>query len=311
MFSTSTRVLCVCILGWGVTAATVAQERLPPRDGQDVTMKVSSNLVVGPGEKVGTAVVLNGDAAIDGEVENALVVVGGNARVNGVVKGDITVVNGALDLGDGAAVQNVKLVHSTLHRAAGASMAGTLEESQGAQVAAPWRVFSAASWFGWTLLLLLAGALLAAVGPRQLRRAGELALTQPVAAFGASFVMWMVIPLSAVLLMFTIVAIPLGLSILFIGLPLLVFGGHLVGGYVVGKVIFEATQPGSEPAVPQREILAGVLVVQLLGLIPFLGGLLGFGVLMMGTGGLLLLGWEAYNRGRPGRTEHNAMPHPA
>ncbi len=142
---------------------------------------------------------------------------------------------------------------------------------------------------GMLLASLVAGLLLAAVGTRQVRAAESVIAAEPLKAFGTGLFAAILIPILAIAAIVTIVGAPLGLGILLGALPLLAFVGFLVGGIFLGEELLGTRK---EPAVarPYRGALLGLVLLQVIGLVPVVGGMATAVASILGLGAILLLG---------------------
>jgi hypothetical protein len=103
-----------------------------------------------------------------------------------------------------------------------------------------------------------------------------------------------VLPLLAILLVTTVVGAPIGLALLFLGLPVLAFLAWIVAAIWVGDWIVARNRMAAEPDRPYRAAVVGVLVLAVCGLIPFVSAI----ATLFGFGALLLAGWRVL-RGEP------------
>lgn len=264
----------------------------------DFLLRIDGPINVTANEEVGTVVVISDNAEISGIVRNDLIVIDGNATVTGTVEGSVTIFSGSLDLrGNSRVAGDVNLVDSSLTRAAGATVEGAVNES--AFDWSGWEVFafSIYLWVSVTIAIIVAGLVFAAVGGRQLMAAGNLITQQTGATIVTALIVGVGIPVVAVLAMVTVLGIPLGLGLLFFLIPALWLFGYLVAGTKLGAVILR--QQASNH--PYLAATLGLVLLQAVGLIPFLGGFVGLIAGILGTGALVLLGWHAF-RG-PGRGE--------
>ena len=95
--------------------------RVHPRD----LTKVGSDLVLKEGETVGKAVVVYGDATIDGDVDRDVVVVSGNLRLNSKVRGNVVVVFGTAEFGPKAEInRDLVLIGGTIDSDGGVKIGG-------------------------------------------------------------------------------------------------------------------------------------------------------------------------------------------
>jgi hypothetical protein len=272
--------------------AALAQD--PDAEG-GLLLRVNGDVRLPAGESSDTIIVINGDAVVDGSVTGALVVVNGDATVNGRVDEEVVVINGTVTLGETARVGgDVALVRSDLTRAPGAVVEGTVEERSEFGFGRAGAVFSFLVWLGFTLVVLLAGLLFAAVAGRQLTRAATLLTSSVGGTLLGAVLVWVGIPILAVLAFVTLVGIPLGLALLLFLLPALWFLGYLVAGTRLGGWLLDLMHRPTTAAHPYLAALLGLLVLQLVLWIPFLGGLIWVLAGMLGAGTLALLAWRAW-----------------
>lgn len=286
----------------------VALAQGSPNQADDFLLRVNGPMHIGNDEHIGSAVSIGNNATIDGTVDSSLVVINGDAVVNGEVLGDLTVVSGTLDIRSGARVHNVSLVNSTMTQAPDARVTGTISRSTATvsdwQLRTAWFLF----WGGITVLILLAGLLFAAIGGRQLTDAGNLLAREPLPVILISLGVGILLPILAILAFPTIVGIPFGLAIFFFVLPALWLVGYLIAGTKLGAVLLRAAGTTMTPEHPYLAALTGLLILQIIGLIPVLGGIVVALAGAFGAGGALLLAWRAFRT--PGRPEA-AEPMPA
>lgn len=271
-------------------------------------IRVNGTTTVGANEVTDNVIAINGDAVVDGTVRDTLVVVSGNATVTGRVEGDLLVVDGTLNLRPSASVADVTLVRGTVNQESGATITGELSErSEFVNFGWGSGVFSFVFWLGTTIVVLLAGLAFAALGGRQLLAAGDLLSGRVGASILAAVILWIGLPILAVLALVTIVGIPLGLAIFFFVLPALWFLGYLVVGTRLGTLL--ARRFGGDDAPDQSYLAAiiGLFVFQVIALVPIVGGLL---VALAGFVGAGALAYLAY-RGRDARRHAVARPAPA
>ena len=264
----------------------------------DLLLRVNGPITVNANEEVGTVVVISDNAVISGIVRHNLIVVDGTATVTGTVEGTVTIVSGTLDLRGGSRVAgDVNLVDSNITRASGATIEGTQNNSSFEWSSWELFAFSVFLWISMTIAIIVAGLIFAAVGGRQLTTAGNLIVQQPGATILAALIVGIGVPIVAVVAMATVLGIPLGIGLLLFLVPALWFFGYLVAGTKLGAVILR--QQASNH--PYLAAALGLILLQAIGLIPFLGGFVGFVAGIVGTGAFVLLGWHAW-RG-PGKGE--------
>ena len=279
------------VAAFAAPVAMAADEALP-HTGR-VLMAFGGDISVPVGEQADVVFVVNGDADIAGTV-NTLTVIDGNATLHGATVESIVIVSGTLALEEGTTVLgNVRSIESTVTQAEGVEVAGDIKGVDAELIALGAFLGPALLLFAIGLLLasLVAGLLLVAVGTRQLRAAERVIATEPLKAFGTGLFAAIVIPILAIVAIVTIVGAPLGLGILLGALPLLAFVGFLVGGIFLGEELL-GTRKEPAAARPYRGALLGIVLLQVIGLVPFVGGLATAVASILGLGAILLLGWR-------------------
>ncbi len=291
--------LIVALLALFATPAVARAQTLGSNG--DFLMRVGGPLVVASGETVDTAVGIGSDARIDGVVRNDLFVVGGAAQVNGTVGGEIQVVNGSLSLGPSANVHGVVLTNSTLAEDPAARVSAPVQHNSGADFRGVGRVLSWLWWVGSTIFLILVALAAAALAPGPVRFAGRTLTGDLGGTVVAAIIYWIGLPIVAVAILLTIIGIPIGLGILLILLPISWVAGFVVTAQRLGDEI--VAQFGSIG--PSSRVLAaaaiGVLAIQIIGLIPILGGIIVSLSGLLGAGAIVRALWL-------GRGPRRALP---
>ncbi|AKT39092.1 polymer-forming cytoskeletal protein [Chondromyces crocatus] len=263
----------------------VSASPVMPYEKSDLLFRMGEPLEIDVGKRVGQAVTLGSDAHVAGTVTDDLLVIGGNAVVTGEVLGDVTVVGGQLELGAAARVGNVTLVQSEMKLAPGAAILGQVTRSSGPIWG--WGV----GWFFWlsaSAFVVVCGLVFAALGGRQLAGAAMLLSRRPGSAGLSALALWVGLPLLATLALMSVVGIPIGFAVLFFALPVLWFLGYLVFGAEVGLLLGKwrgAKVPTDHPYVA---VAVGLLVMQLVAFVPWIGGLFAFLAGLWGAGALVL-----------------------
>lgn len=265
-------------------------------DTEGFIFRVNGPVTIAQGETVDTVFVVEGDVTVDGVLDGSLVVINGDAFVTGEIRDDVTVVRGTLDLGPSAEVTNVTIIRGELVRDTGAAITGSI--SQGDFQVSPWDwgVFWAFIWVGSTLVVLTAGVIFAAVGGRQLTAAGNTLRRDFGQTLLGTAAVWIVLPILMFMVLFTVIGIPLGVGYFMFVMPILWFLGYLVAGTQLGRVLMGRRGDDRHPYVPA---LLGLLILQILGIVPVLGGLVGFLAGVVGAGALIVLGWRAWRGPEP------------
>lgn len=179
----------------------------------DFLMRVRADVHVAAGERVGSLLVINGNAIIDGVVANSVVVIKGDVTVSGTIEGNLTVISGNATLLDTAHVANLTSIRGDLIRAPGAVVTGQVHERDGFTV--PIGViglFSVLFWVAMTVAVVVAGLLFAAVGGRQLTSAASAMTNNAVNVIIGIVFVWVAIPVIAGVAIATLIGIPLGIG---------------------------------------------------------------------------------------------------
>jgi hypothetical protein len=258
---------------------------------EDLLLRIGADVHVPQGDSVGSLIVIDGNARIDGEVRDAVLVISGDAVVTGTVQGDLTVISGNIDLRPSASLNNVTSIRGDLVRAEGSSITGTIEERDSfaffAGVAA---VFSILFWLAFTLAVVVAGLIFAAVGGRQLNNAAQAMTSNAVNVIIGIVFVWVAIPVLATVAMITLIGIPLGIGLLLFLLPTLWFLGYIVAGARLGTLVLgiRGRDPGEHPFAATT---LGLILLQLAVLVPAIGPLI---ALLAGAWGAGAIAVNAY-----------------
>jgi cytoskeletal protein CcmA (bactofilin family) len=259
-------------------------------DLDDALIRIGANQTVPSGETVQTLIVVDGDATVDGTVQEDLWVFSGNAVVSGTIQGDVTVISGDLTLNDGARVDgDVNISDGDLTRAPTASIGGDVEYHDWT-IGKNYDLFlsSLGFWLGMTITMLILGLLLVRFAGRQM----QLAASAFARRFGRSLLygilLAVILPIIAVLAIVTIVGIPVGVGILLFLIPICFIAGSLVVALAAGRLILRGLgrtrSAGAER--PYLAMVLGVIIIAALMLIPALNFLLAIVISILGAGAI-------------------------
>ena len=246
--------------------------------------------VGGDADLVGGSVVVTTPAIVAGDIEGAA----GSFTIDGTVQGSVRVGAGTITLGPEAVIEGDFVYDGDLERAEGSAVGGEVRQDPnlGAVVGVP----SIAAWMVTVyslLVTLLVGALLLLAFPGTSAIVANETANSPLRTLGLGLVALVAVPLLIVVLFLTVVGIPIALVVLFL-YALLLWLAFVWGQYAVGAWLL---------ALGDREhrwmaLVVGVLAVFLLGLVPILGGIVSFVVLLIGLGGVAV---AVYRGGRSRR----------
>jgi len=271
------------ILVPGVVAAD------PDADRGRVLLSVNGDAAVPAGEVRDTVVVIDGSVAVEGQVRT-LVIVNGTATLTGAHADTIWAIRSTVELQPGTLVTgDVRTLDSTINKVGDAAVQGEVKGIEGSVIAlgavlAPAFILF---WLGFGLATLVAGLLLAGLAGRQVRETERLISREPVVTLIVGLVGLVAIPTLSILLMVTVVGAPLGLGVLLGAWPLLAFVGYLVAATWLGDWLLARVEPGRVRERPYLAVVIGLLVLQVVGLLPILSivtaiaSLFGFGAVLL------------------------------
>jgi len=256
-------------------------------DGDAVVIQANTDLTIDADTYLDAVVLFTADATILGEV-GTVVVVDGTATLSGARVGTLVVAGGAVEIGTGSIVDEVRTIGSTYHAAAGATVGSqsTIEPAMIAAILAPVAI---AAWLGLALAYLLASLVVAAIAGDQLRRAGAALTSEAGSVTLAALAVLIGTPLLMVLLAVTVIGIPTALLVALVVLPLVWFVGSIAAAVRIGDWLLLNARGRVEAHHPMVAALLGILVVALLSVIPLVGFLIG----LAGAGAVLLIAWRA------------------
>jgi hypothetical protein len=256
----------------------VASPAWAQEDGDDDHVVITGGLVVPEGETAGTAVVFNGPVRVEGTVSETLVVFNGRTEITGTVDEDVIVFNGAVVIRSGAEVGGDVITREDPQIEDGATVRGDVSDVAGRfDLEDAWFGGRIAWWIGYTVSTLVLGLLLLLFAPRLDGAIVDTVRRRRGASVGFGIALFFLTPIAAVLLLVTIVGIPLGLFVL-LALALLYTVGYAAGAHALGRMIVK------QPASALLAFLAGLGILRLIALVPFLGGLVWLVASVVGLG---------------------------
>ena len=259
-------------------------------------LRIDGDLYVGPGEILDSAVVVDGHALIEGRITETLVVIAGSVEISGRVDEDVVLIDSDLLLTSTANVRgDVIRISGDLTRQTGSVIGGEVRDEFDLSIQW-WSValVSLLAWVGFTVLVVVAALVLAAVARRQSSGAAALLTDQTAYTILATVVTFLALPIAAFFIMFTAVGIPLALSVFFFLLPALGFFGYLITGLMIGNQILGKTDTGPEGKRPYLAAILGMLILQLVLLVPVIGWFIALIAGLWGAGGVVLYAWNAW-----------------
>jgi hypothetical protein len=295
-FRRSVGVAAILGLSFVILAPGAVAQDDDGRDSNDHVV-LTGGLLVPEGETAQTAVVFNGDVLIDGTVTETLVVFNGRTEITGTVGEDVIVFNGSVVLRSGSRVGGDVVSRQAPQIEDGATVGGSVDD-----LPTRWDYWDItfvgrlAWWLAYTVSTLVLGLVLLMLA-RGLDPASVRALRDRLGGtIGFGILLFVLLPIVAVLLFVTIVGIPLGLFLL-LALGLVYSIGYVVGALALGRLVIK------EPASRYVAFLAGWGALRVIALVPFLGGIAWLVGTVLGLGTL----WVAA-RAAPTETHPVAPP---
>ena len=274
-------VLAASSVGIVVAPSALAQDEATTSGGEDQVV-LTGELLVPDGATVGTAVIFNGDATIEGTATESVVVFNGDVEISGTVGDDVVAFNGHVIVRSGAEVDGDIASRQPAQIEDGATVRGQVKgitrrfdlEGLGWVGRYVW-------WFGYTISTLVLGLLLLLFAPGLDPSLTDVFRRRMGGSFGFGAAIFFLLPIAAVLLLVVVVTIPLGLFLL-LALALLYTLGYVAGAHVLGRQLVKP------PSSRFLSFLIGWMILRGIGLIPVLGGLAWVLASIAGLGAIVL-----------------------
>jgi Putative zinc-finger len=255
------------------------------------SLRVNDRAHVGDG-----ILVAAGDASIEGDVKRSVTLYAGNADVSGSIGRDLTMAGDGLTLTNtarvggnlSARVRDLKNVHIV----DGATIAGSRDiqvHAKQSRFARPRFYFYQAVWLasamlvGWLIQLLVPGFF----------HASTQAVGSVWRSLGLGFAVLVGVPFALLLIAITLIGFPLSLMLLAAYFAALYLAKIWVGAFL-GRMLLKSG--GDTLSDWLLGLLLGLVIITVVGYIPFLGGLVHFVVICLGLGAFA---WQLYLASRP------------
>lgn len=260
--------------------------------GDDVV--VAGGQVNVTGEIGGDLLAGGGTVRVDAPVRGSISIGGGDVYLNSVVTGDVSVYAEQLTLGAGARIGGT-LTYTAAKEATledGASVAGETTFKKRERTISVGGIVAIISLalIGTTLAQLAAALLLALTFRRYAVRLVEIAAENPLLEVGRGLAVIILLPVTSMMLIWSLLGIPLGL------LGLAIFATMIVYLWIMTPVLLGSFAYrsffGGEFDVNWKSILLGVFIYAILGLIPIVGWLAQFILMLLTLGTIMKIKWE-------------------
>jgi cytoskeletal protein CcmA (bactofilin family) len=249
---------------------------------------------------VGDGIVAGADDFIlEGEVKRSATIFAGHADVSGSIGRDFTMAGRALTLTDTARVNGNLTARvrqlTEVHIANGAMIAGKRD----IQLRARQNRFSQPRFYFHQAIWLAAAMLVGWLGLILFPRFFE-ACTQAVGSgwrsLGLGFAVLVGVPLATIVAAVTLIGLPLSLMLFVLYLTALYLAKIWVGAFL-GRIILRPA--GTTKHDWLLGLLLGLAILTIVSFIPYLGGLVRFGIVCLGLGAFA---WQLYQTSRPAIT---------
>ena len=254
------------------------------------SLRVDSRGHVGDSILVGA-----GDVTLEGEVKRSATFFAGNAEVSGSVGRDLTMAGGSLTLPSTARVGGnltARVRHlKNVEIADGATIAGKRDiqvRVRKSQFTRPRFYFYQAIWLaaamlvGWLGLVLVPGFF----------EACTQAVGSGWRSFGLGFGTLVVVPVTIIVAAITLVGIPVSFMLLAMYLTAIYLAKIWVGAFL-GRALLKPAKVTKRDSL--LGLLVGLLILGIVGFVPYLGGLIRLVVLCLGLGAF---SWQLYRSSR-------------
>jgi len=273
---------CGLLLCFAIPAVAPAQAAAA---GPKSRVVITGPVLVDRGDTSGDVVVVDGDVLVRGTVDGDLVVVKGEVTLRGHVTGDVVAVRDKVILGSRAKIDgDLRYGSKKPEGATGDKVGGKVKRFDLESIAAPAGAgIVLGLWLAVTVSMFLLGLVLILLFPRA---ADAVALAGPGKSLLVGLLVFILLPIIALVALVTIFGIPLGF-VLLLAFALLLAIGYVSCAWLLGRRILKP---------PKARILAflvGLVLLRLLALIPFVGGLIGFLATLLGLGALALAAGSA------------------
>ena len=226
-------------------------------------------------------VVADGDVTVRGTVDGDLVVANGDAAIRGRVTGNVVTLAGKALLGRRAQVEgDVVYADNKPVVAPGAQVDGDIKRFNPEDLSGGAFALWAGVWLAVTISMLLLGLILLALFPKAADAVARTAKARAGRAMLIGLLTFFLIPIVGFIALITVIGIPLGAGLLLALLP--IYGlAYTASTFVVGRLV---SKQGARIAA----FVIGLVILRVLALVPFLGGLVWFLATILGLGALLV-----------------------
>jgi cytoskeletal protein CcmA (bactofilin family) len=255
------------------------------------SLRLDSRAHIGEGVVVGA-----GDVTLEGEVKRSATIFAGNVEISGTVGRELAMAGGSLTLANTARVAGdltARVRHmKDVHIADGASIGGKRDiqvRVRKNRFTRPRFYLHEVIWLAATMLVGWLGLLLF---PGFFRTCSQ-AVGSGWRSLGLGFAVLAGVPVAIIIACITLVGIPLGLMLFALYLAAIYLAKIWVGAFLGRMLLKPAENTDRDWLVG---LLLGLLILTVIGFIPYVGGLVRLGVVCLGLGAFA---WQLYRSSRP------------
>jgi hypothetical protein len=252
----------------------------------------------------GNATLAGGDVSVRAPVKGALRVVGGQVLIDAAIDGDVSATAQRLQLGPNARIGGALRWRSAgeLQRDAAAQVSGPIERlalpsrngerGEGGVTRAGRRAWGWIAGAWWTVGLMLVALLAVLATPALSGRVAQTLRERSGASLLAGFIVLACVPVAVLVLLISIIGVPLALLAALLYLLLLPLG-YIAAAVGLGQWGLSRWRPAHAQRAGWRVACAllALLLLALLGRVPWIGGWIGFAALLLGLGAIVLQLW--------------------
>jgi cytoskeletal protein CcmA (bactofilin family) len=274
-----TAVIALLVFCWVLPASAFAA-------GPKERIVIVGDVLVDRGQTTKDVVVADGDITVRGTVDGDVVAANGDVAIRGHVTGDVVTFAGTTTLGRRAQVDGDVAYGDNKPRVApGAQIGGKVKKFKAEDLGGGAIALRIGLWLAVTISALVLGLILLALFPKAADAVARTAKARTGRSFLVGVLLFVLIPIIGVIALITVIGIPLGAGLLLAMLP--IYGlAYTASAFVVGRLV-------SKQGARILAFIIGLVVLRVLALVPFLGGIVWFLATILGLGALFVAAQRA------------------
>ena len=262
------------------TLAPAAPALAAAADDPTERIVISGPVTIDKDEVSKDVVVLTGDVLVRGTVDGDLIAVEGDVTIRGEVTGDVVTIAGTAILGRRAQIGgDLTYADKEPQITPGAKVDGETKRYKADKLTGPLGIAAIGFWLAVGISIFVLGLLLLLLAPRAGDAVARTAKAKPLVSFGVGILVSILLPVIAVVALITLLGAPLGVILLLLLIPLGAIG-YATAALSIGRLIVKGAR------IPA--FVVGLIILRLLALIPFAGGVIGFLATIFGLGVVFL-----------------------